>query len=78
MESVVGGSECGRGRERGGLPGDVKPQTYIRGPNIHKHHVRIGATRTRPMSSVTEFASRSRFCASCIMLRHVCQACFTH
>lgn len=31
---------------------------------------RIGATRTRPMSSVTEFASRPPFCASCIMFRH--------
>jgi hypothetical protein len=40
---------------------DDQPQTYIRGPDIYKHHVRVGATRTRPMSSVTEFASRPRF-----------------
>ena len=51
--------ECGRGGGREeGLAGDDQPQTYIHGPNIYKHHVRIGATRNRPMSSVTEFASR--------------------
>jgi hypothetical protein len=66
-ESVVDGSECGRGGGKRGA-GDDQPQAYIGGPNIYKHHVRIGATRSThgPMSSVTEFASRLRFCASCI------------
>lgn len=48
----------------------TNPKTYIRRPNRYKYHVRIGATRTRPMSSVTEFASRLELCASCIMFWH--------
>jgi hypothetical protein len=56
-----------------GGPGDDQPQTYIRRPNIYKHHVRIGATRNTSHECVTESASRPHFCASCIMFRHVCQ-----
>lgn len=48
----------GRAGEERGIVRDDQPQTYIHGPNIYKHHVRIGATRSRPMRSVTEFASR--------------------
>jgi len=53
---VYAGGRAGEGE--GGFVRDDQPQTYIRGPNIYKHHVRIGATCSPLMRSVTEFASR--------------------
>jgi hypothetical protein len=63
-ESVVDGGESGRCGGGGELAGDDQPQTYIRGPNIYKYHVRIGATRT-------SHERRDRVCLEAPVLRLV-------
>jgi hypothetical protein len=68
-ESVVDGSECGRGGgKRGDWPGMTNPKLIYAGQTYTNITSALGprAQHTRPMSSVTEFASRLRFCASCI------------